>query len=63
MLSGGKRTLQTCNGWRLSSHAFGDLSLGKPCFVPCLQKLVKELSFLAFNALDFLPDLRPAEQL
>ncbi len=63
MPSGGKRALQTCNGRWLSSHTFRDLRLGKPCVVPCLQKLVQQLTFLALNAFDFLPDARPAEQL
>jgi hypothetical protein len=47
----------------LSSHAFRDLRLGKPCVVSCLQKLVEQFTFLALNALNFLPDARPAEQL
>lgn len=63
MLSGGKRALQTCNGRWLSSHTFRDLRLGKPCFLPCFQKLVEQLTFLALDALDFLADARPAQQL
>ena len=63
MFSGGKRALQTRNGWRLCSHALRDLGLGKTRVVPCLQKLVKEFTFLAFNALDFLPYAWPTEKL
>ncbi len=63
MLSGGKGGLQTCNGRRLSSHAFRNLRLRKACVVPRLKKLVKEFPFLAFNALDLFPDAWPAKQL
>ena len=63
MFTGGKRTLQACNGGRLCSHAFRDLSLCKPGVVPCLQKLVEEFTFLAFDALDFLPHAGTTKQL
>ena len=47
----------------MCSHAFRNLSLGKPRVVPRLQKLIKEFTLLAFDALDFLPHAGPAKQL
>jgi hypothetical protein len=47
----------------LRSHAFRNLCLSKPRIVPRLQKLIEKFTFLAFDALDFLPHAGPTEQL
>jgi len=62
VLPRGQRALQARNGGRLCSHPFRNLGLAKPRLVPGLQKLIKELTFLAFYALDFLPHAGQAKQ-
>ena len=63
MLSRSERTLQACNRRRLRTHALCNLSLSEPCVMPCLQKLIEEFAFLAFNAADFPSHTRTTEQL
>ncbi len=63
MFAGGKGTLQACDGGRLCSHAFRNLSLSKPRVVSRLQKLIKEFTFLALDTLNFLAHAGPAKQL
>ena len=63
MFAGGKQTLQSRDGRRLSSHTFCNLCLRETRFMSCLQKLVKEFAFFTFDPLDFPLYAKPAEQL
>jgi hypothetical protein len=63
VLAGCQGALQAGNRRRLRSHALRDLRLRESSVMPCLQKLIKEFSFLALNPFDLLFHSGPAKQL
>jgi hypothetical protein len=46
----------------LSSHAFGNLRLGKPGVMPGSQQQVEQCAFFALDAFNFFPNTRPTHE-
>ena len=62
MLSGSQRTLESsyCRG--LGAHALGDLGLGQPRILACLEQGILQDAFFAFDSLDLGAYARAAQQ-
>ena len=57
-----QRPLKPSNRRGLSSHAFSNLCLSKPCIVSCLQQYIEQDSFVALDAFDLFAYTAPLKQ-
>jgi len=63
VLSGSQRAFKAGDSRRLSAREFCDLRLRQTCFVPGLEKEIKQSGFFSLDTFDLLPNTRTAHQL